>query len=534
MEEFKDNIVPGGNNLIVVEEQRELFDPEFTVEANLVKYSAVFPPHSPDTPLYSTKHIDAIPASQGGGVIVTELTTSTSPYKVRGVTTTDRVPGDFEKKVFYAIVSIWVTTGKPADGIVQFSIGKLIEQLGLTTGGKNYQMVKEAISRINRSTIKIQGSYVSAPDFKKESRDFGLFDDCIESTTRRGRKSLNGNIETDFYRIKLNTTIVSNMIHDYSIVIQVKDYTSATSKYYRRLVDIIEFEFQKGRAVGKDKLEFLLSQLAKNLPLEGEANNVSTILKRLMTSMRELQELGGYQYEVTKVDNDAILTIFSKSYVNKINYKKSFQESIDEFFEINSQLFSKSLSNVIYETQKAILDYLNSDEFEIEYEGKKYYKSIHVLDVFIFQSYVKGYKNRMKNWSNENAERGSVIRLARSVMNGSIVLKYPDGFKPYYERLKELQAAVSKNQLESSEHNRAQNASNEALKQAKTLYAELSPVGLQAYFKRLKEEFPTVPEALLKGEKFLTDTIMEDILDGSLNKTHFKNLQPLPDNLISH
>ena len=535
MEEFKNEFVPDGKSLILrEEEQRELFNPDFTVEANLVKYSAVFPPHSPETPLYSTKHIDAIPAVNGGGLIVTALTTSTAPFSIKGQPVNDRVPGDFEKKVFYAIVSIWVTTGKPSDGIVQFSIGKLIEQLGLSSGGKNYKMVKDAISRINRSTIKIEGSYVSAPDFRKDTREFSLFADCHESTTRRGRKSLNGNIETDFYRIKLNTAIVSNMIHDYSIVIQVKDYTSASSKYYRRLVDIIEFEFQKGSAVGKDKIEFLLSQLAKNLPLEGDANNVSTILKRLTTSMRELKELGGYHYEVTKVDNDAILTIFSKGYVKRINYKKSFQESIQDFLDIHLKLFSKSLAEIISESQKTILDFLNADESEIEFEGKKFYKTLHILDVFVYQYFIKSNKRKLKDWSSDNDQRGSILRIARSVLNGANQLKYPDGYKTYVDRLKEQEAKVSKNKLESTELNRSQNASDEALKQATTLYRELSPSGLQNYIKRIKEEMPMASDEVVRSEKMLVDTIMEDILDGTLNRTHFRNLQPATLSLASN
>ena len=102
MEESKDNFVLAGNELQTKDAQTELFAADFTVEANLVKYSAVFPPHSPDTPLYSTKHMDALPSQQGepGGLVVTALTTSTSPVSVNGKTVMDRVPGDFEKKVF--------------------------------------------------------------------------------------------------------------------------------------------------------------------------------------------------------------------------------------------------------------------------------------------------------------------------------------------------------------------------------------------------------------------------------------------------
>jgi hypothetical protein len=531
MIEVREEFVPHGNLPLIKEEQRELFNPDFTVEANLVKYSAVFPPHSPETPLYSTKHIDALSAIGGGGIIVTQLTTSTSPISNKGKVEQDRVPGDFEKKVFYAIVSIWVTNGKPSDGIVQFSIGKLIEQLGLSSGGKNYKMVKEAISRISRSTIKIEGSYVSAPDFRKDTREFSLFADCQESQSRRGRKSLNGNIETDFYRIRLNTAIVSNMIHDYSIVIQVKDYTSASSKYYRRLVDIIEFEFQKGSGQGRDKIEFLLSQLAKNLPLEGDAANVSTILKRLSTSLRELVELGGYQYDVTKVDNNAILTIFSKSYMKTLKQQKSFDESIQEYLDIHQKLFSKSLAATIFESEKAIMDFLTADEAMIEYGGRQFYRTIHLFDVLMFQYFIRNNKKRLKDWASAHEERGSILRIARSILNGSNPLKYPDGYKTHFERLRESEALVSKNHLEAQEINRTQNATQEAQRQAQTLYRELNTSGLNHYMKRIREEFPKLGEEVIRSEKLLSDTIMEDILDGSLNRAHFKNLQPHSEKL---
>ena len=522
-------IVLHGNQLTTREEQRELFNPDFTVEANLVKYSALFPPHSPETPLYSTRHIDALNPTGGGGIIVTQLTTSTSPISHKGKIEQDRVPGDFEKKVFYAIVSIWVTNGKPADGIVHFSIGKLIEQLGLSTGGKNYKMVKEAISRISRSTIKIEGSYVSAPDFRKDTREFSLFADCQESQSRRGRKSLNGNIETDFYRIRLNTAIVSNMIHDYSIVIQVKDYTSASSKYYRRLVDIIEFEFQKGSGVGQEKIEFLLSQLAKNLPLEGEASNVSTILKRLAASLRELVELGGYRYEVTKVGNNALLTIYSKTYTREILRQKTLEEEIEEYFHVHERLFSSSIWSTLCEPQKAISDFVAATEERIEYEGRSFLRTIHILDVLVFQYHVRNGKRQLRKWSTANEERGSILRIARSILNGANSLKYPDGYKTYLERLRDAEALIAKNQLEAREQVRTQSAAQEAEKQARNLYAELNSSGLNHYLKRLREEFPKLPEDAIRSEKMVTDTIMEDILDGSLNRVHFRNLQPQLD-----
>ncbi len=526
MTHLSTEIVLQGNLAVVKEEQRELFNPDFTVEANLVKYSALFPPHSPETPLYSTRHIDALNSTGGGGIIVTQLTTSTSPISNKGKIEQDRVPGDFEKKVFYAIVSIWVTNGKPADGIVHFSIGKLIEQLGLSTGGKNYKMVKEAISRISRSTIKIEGSYVSAPDFRKDTREFSLFADCQESQSRRGRKSLNGNIETDFYRIRLNTAIVSNMIHDYSIVIQVKDYTSASSKYYRRLVDIIEFEFQKGSGLGQEKIEFLLSQLAKNLPLEGEASNVSTILKRLSASLRELVDLGGYRYDVTKVGNNALLTIYSKTHTRKILTQKTIEEEIEEYFKIHERLFSIPIWGTLSESQKAVSDFLSADQARIDFDGKSFLKPVHILDVLMFQYHVRNGKKQLRKWSAANEERGSILRIARSILNGSNTLKYPDGYKTYFERLRDAEALIAKNQLEAREQVRTQSAAQEAEKQARNLYLELNASGLNHYLKRLREEFPKLPEEAIRSEKMITDTIMEDILDGSLSRVHFKNLQP--------
>ena len=49
--------------------------------------------------------------------------------------------------------------------------------------------------------------------------------------------------------------------------------------------------------------------------------------------------------------------------------------------------------------------------------------------------------------------------------------------------------------------------------------------------KRIREEFPKLGEEVIRSEKLLSDTIMEDILDGSLNRAHFKNLQPHSEKL---
>ena len=65
-------------------------------------------------------------------------------------------------------------------------------------------------------------------------------------------------------------------------------------------------------------------------------------------------------------------------------------------------------------------------------------------------------------------------------------------------------------QIESAEHNRNKNAVNEAKVQAAKLYSELSALGRQSYYKRIKAEFPTASDDFINSEKLVTDTIMED------------------------
>ena len=144
----------------------------------------------------------------------------------------------------------------------------------------------------------------------------------------------------------------------------------------------------------------------------------------------------------------------------------------------------------------------------------------------MFQYHVRNGKKQLRKWSAANEERGSILRIARSILNGSNTLKYPDGYKTYFERLRDAEALIAKNQLEAREQVRTQSAAQEAEKQARTLYGELNASGLNHYLKRLREEFPKLPEEAIRSEKMITDTIMEDILDGSLSRVHFKNLQP--------
>ncbi|MFY7930084.1 MAG: hypothetical protein ACOVS5_14525, partial [Oligoflexus sp.] len=142
------------------------------------------------------------------------------------------------------------------------------------------------------------------------------------------------------------------------------------------------------------------------------------------------------------------------------------------------------------------------------------------------QYHVRNGKRQMRKWSAANEERGSILRIARSILNGSNPLKYPDGYKTYLERFREAEALIAKNQLEAREKVRTQSAAQEAEKQARNLFGELNVSGLNHYLKRLREEFPKLPEEAIRSEKMITDTIMEDILDGSLNRVHFRNLQP--------
>lgn len=76
---------------------------------------------------------------------------------------------------------------------------------------------------------------------------------------------------------------------------------------------------------------------------------------------------------------------------------------------------------------------------------------------------------------------------------------------------------------------------NEAKVQAAKLYSELSALGRQAYYKRIKAEFPTASDDFINSEKLVTDTIMEDVMNGNLTPSHFTVLKPIdPSKRISN
>jgi hypothetical protein len=113
------------------------------------------------------------------------------------------------------------------------------------------------------------------------------------------------------------------------------------------------------------------------------------------------------------------------------------------------------------------------------------------------------------------------------VLNGANPLKYPDGYRDYFDRMREHEAQISKTQIETAETTRSKNAVNEARNQATKLYQELSNSGRQAYYKRIKSEFPTAGDDFINSERLVTDTILDDIMSGSLNPNHFTALKPM-------
>ena len=137
----------------------------------------------------------------------------------------------------------------------------------------------------------------------------------------------------------------------------------------------------------------------------------------------------------------------------------------------------------------------------------------------------------MKEWAANNNEKSSIIRIARSILSGGNAHKITDGYKTYFKRLQEFNGQQSKNHLELTEVRRNENASNEAKRQATALFNELSTSGRQSYIKRIREEFPKLDDETLNSPSLIIDTIMEDIVNGTLNRTHFKMIQPQAANI---
>jgi len=198
-------------------------------------------------------------------------------------------PGPFDREVHKSIEQIISEILKEEGKIknpIPFSIYDLCNRIEITTGGKNYHRVKEALEKIQMTGIKSEKAFYHKGKKEWISSVFSLYDGVIF----RGRQLEDGSITeinllylSDIYLQSLNSFNTKSIDYTY--------WRSLESKIASRLYEILGVKFYGVRNKKECFLRYKYSTLCQLLPLT-PYRYISQAKRQLNLGNDELKDTG--------------------------------------------------------------------------------------------------------------------------------------------------------------------------------------------------------------------------------------------------
>src|SRR5215212_3146044 len=76
----------------------------------------------------------------------------------------ERLPGTFDQDVYIELMHRFQEAGAPRDGIVTFTLHAFLRSMGRRVDGRTYEQLRGALSRLERTTLESQSSYVTGAE----------------------------------------------------------------------------------------------------------------------------------------------------------------------------------------------------------------------------------------------------------------------------------------------------------------------------------------------------------------------------------
>jgi len=246
-------------------------------------------------------------------------------------------PGPFDRKVFKAIEQIISELKPPIQNPIRIgSLYKLCERMGVSKGGRIYELIKDALIRLKTTTIHTKGTFYSKGRRKWIEDVFSLYERVIF----KGEEMPNGKIADDNY-IYLNSWYLDNLNAQYVKPIDWEYYRSLRSPIASRLYELLSVKFFGMKMRGGSSISYRYSTLCDLLPLARQRylSDARKILDPAHEELRRSKFLEGWSWEeiIDERDKDWIITYYpgekAKSEIRKFNYQLILPEDRSEVRE---------------------------------------------------------------------------------------------------------------------------------------------------------------------------------------------------------
>lgn len=192
------------------------------------------------------------------------------------------LPGPLDQDVFVAVMTLVSRRGgMPPDGRISFSLYELLEILGKTHSGTNYEDLRVSLDRLASADIYAENAFYSHEDEEFKSHRFRLWGvDFYKTKKRRGRGS-------EHHTLRFDDIVVRSYLQSYLKSLDSAYYYSlekAISRSLYRLIDVKR----------KDRLSWTvdLDRLRQLVSMPASYHYPSKIKRHLEPAHRELVERG--------------------------------------------------------------------------------------------------------------------------------------------------------------------------------------------------------------------------------------------------
>ena len=182
----------------------------------------------------------------------------------------DRLPGTFDQDVYIELLYRYQESGRPADGVLTFTLHAFLRAMGRRVDGRTYEQLRGALARLERTTLESAGAYWDAANGSPLEGAFTLLSAATVDRRRaadRDQLSLFPAVtaaEPGVARVSLAPQIRSNLAAGHATSLRLLGYASLLSPVARRIYRLIAVQLAAG-ADGCWRVS--LETLAELLPL---------------------------------------------------------------------------------------------------------------------------------------------------------------------------------------------------------------------------------------------------------------------------
>jgi plasmid replication initiation protein len=181
----------------------------------------------------------------------------------------DRLPGTFDQDVYVELFRRYAEAANPADGSIRFTLHAFLCSIGRRADGRTYEQLRNALTRLERTTLESAAAYWSANSGDAPDLRFSLLSGVSverRRTTDRDQFALFPLIaasEPGYARVVLSPVMRANIAAGHVTMLSAARYFSLSSPVARRLYRLLEV----ARADGHSAWQVPLPHLAQRMPL---------------------------------------------------------------------------------------------------------------------------------------------------------------------------------------------------------------------------------------------------------------------------